>query len=125
MSTEQTRHLVLDSRIIDEAVNAKLTVGEVSKHPSNPLFAEDKPWEPRYDNVYANVIYDEDDEIYKCWYNPFIIDERVTSTPPEKRNPESSRLLGNQARPSGDGALLRGLNRRHPVGQTRYRAGRV
>ena len=33
MSTEQTRHLVLDSRIIDETVNAKLTVGEVSKHP--------------------------------------------------------------------------------------------
>ena len=89
MSTEQTRHLVLDSRIINETVNAKLTVGEVSKHPRNPLFAEDKPWEPRYDNVYANVIYDEDDEIYKCWYNPFIIDERVTNTPPEKRNPDS------------------------------------
>ena len=92
MSTEQPRHLVLDSRIIDETVNAKLTVGEVSKHPSNPLFAEDKPWEPRYDNVYANVIYDEDDEIYKCWYNPFIIDERVTNTPPEKRNPDSLEL---------------------------------
>ena len=89
MSTEQARHLVLDSRIINETVNAKLTVGEVSKHPQNPLFAEDKPWEPRYDNVYANVIYDEDDEIYKCWYNPFIIDERVTNTPPEKRNPDS------------------------------------
>ena len=89
MSTEQARHLVLDSRIIDETVDAKLTVGEVSKHPQNPLFAEDKPWEPRFDNVYANVIYDEDDEIYKCWYNPFIIDERVTCVPPEKRNPES------------------------------------
>ena len=37
MSTEQTRHLVLDSRIIDETVDAKLTVGEVSKHPQNPL----------------------------------------------------------------------------------------
>ena len=89
MSTEPTRHLVLDSRIIDETVDAKLTVGEVSKHPQNPLFAEDKPWEPRFDNVYANVIYDEDDEIYKCWYNPFIIDERVTCVPPEKRNPGS------------------------------------
>ena len=72
MSTEQSRRLVLDSRIIDETVNAKLTIGKVTKHPGNPLFAEDKPWEPRYDNVYANVIYDDDDEIYKCWYNPFI-----------------------------------------------------
>ena len=125
MSTEQTRHLVLDSRIIDETVNAKLTVGEVSKHPQNPLFAEDKPWEPRYDNMYANVIYDKDDEIYKCWYNPFIIDERVTSTPPEKRSPDSldysdikpdQREMGLCYAVSTDGI---------PLGQTRSRAGRV
>ena len=38
MSTEQPRHLVLDSRIIDETVNAKLTVGKVSKHPQKPAF---------------------------------------------------------------------------------------
>ena len=38
-------------------------------------------------NVYANVIYDTEENIYKCWYSPFIIDERTTSTLPEKRNP--------------------------------------
>ena len=83
----ENRHLVLDSRIIGETVASKLTLGEITKHRQNPLFGEDKPWEPRFDNVYANVIYDESDELYKCWYNPFIIDERVTSTPPEKQNP--------------------------------------
>ena len=85
---QEARYLVLDDRIIDEVVAAKLTLGEVTKHPRNPLFGEDKPWEPRFDNVYANVIYDPGDRLYKCWYNPFIIDERVTHTPPEKRHPD-------------------------------------
>ena len=84
----ETRHLVLDDRLIDEVIAAKLTLGEISKHPRNPLFGEDKPWEPRFDNVYANVIYDTEDRLYKCWYNPFIIDKRVTHTRPEKRHPD-------------------------------------
>ena len=85
---EETRYLVLDSRIIADVEDAKLTLGEVSKHPEYPLFTEDKPWEPRYDNVYPDVIYDEDEKIYKCWYNPFVVDARVTSTPPEHRHPD-------------------------------------
>ena len=48
---KQTRHLVLDSRIIDETVEAKLTLGEITKHPQNPLFSENKPLEPRFDMV--------------------------------------------------------------------------
>ena len=88
-----TRYLVLDDRIIDEAIAAKLTFGEITKHPQNPLFGEDKPWEPRFDNVYANVIYDVEDKLYKCWYNPFIIDERVTHTPLEKRHPDCGNYM--------------------------------
>jgi len=72
--SERDRYLLLDSRIISETENAKLTIGKVQKHPANPLFEEDKPWEMRFDNLYANVIYDEQEEIYKCWYSPFIID---------------------------------------------------
>ena len=52
---EETRYLVLDSRIIADVEKAKLTLGEVKKHPENPLFAEDKPWEPRYDNLYLTL----------------------------------------------------------------------
>ena len=72
--SERDRYLLLDSRIISNAENAKLTIGKVKKHPANPLFEEDKPWEMRFDNLYANVIYDEQENIYKCWYSPFIID---------------------------------------------------
>ena len=96
---KRDRYLVLDSRIIKSKGNAKLTLGTVKKHLANPLFKEDKPWEPRFDNVYADVIYDEEEKLYKCWYNPFIIDERVTSTPPEKRNPDSLRYV--DATPAG------------------------
>lgn len=40
----------------------------------NPLFVEDEPWEQRFDNLYGNVIYDEEDRLYKCWYSPFVVD---------------------------------------------------
>ncbi len=68
------RYLLLDSRIIGNTENVKLTIGKVQKYRGNPLFEEDKPWEKRFDNLYANVIYDEQEKIYKCWYSPFIID---------------------------------------------------
>ncbi|HQE82273.1 MAG TPA: hypothetical protein PLM14_04690, partial [Candidatus Hydrogenedentes bacterium] len=78
--------LALDSRVIAETINAKLTVTPVAKSSRNPLFAEDKPWEVRFDNLYANVLLDEDDGLYKCWYSPFIRDPAVIDTPFEKRD---------------------------------------
>jgi hypothetical protein len=47
------KYLLLDSRIISrsEGVRCVLRTAEKDKH--NPLFAEDKPWEPRFDNLYA------------------------------------------------------------------------
>jgi len=82
---KRNKYLLLDSSIIEMVENAKLTVGTVKKHSSNPLFREDKPWEPRFDNLYANVIYDEQEKLYKCWYSPFIIDESTTNTPQRDR----------------------------------------
>ena len=28
----------------------EMVIGQVTKHPANPLFIQDKPWEPRLDN---------------------------------------------------------------------------
>ena len=72
---ERDRYLLIDSRNVEHTENARLTPGTVHKHAGNPLFSEDKPWEKRIDNVYANVMYDEQDQLYKCWYSPFIIDD--------------------------------------------------
>jgi len=82
---KRSRFLIMDSRIIASTDNAKMTVGTVKKDPRNPLFIEDKPWEPRFDNLYANVIFDEEDGLYKCWYSPFIVCESTTNTPKDKQ----------------------------------------
>ena len=99
------KFLLLDSRIIESTKNAKLTLGEVRKEKSNPLFVEDRPWEPRYDNMYPNVIYDEEENLYKCWYCPFIVDQRTTETHPDIRKPSLTPYM--DARPAGrEEALL-------------------
>jgi len=90
------RYLVLDSRIIDTTENAILTVGKVQKYHGNPLFEEDKPWEKRFDNLYANVIFDEEEGIYKCWYSPFIVDKSALGMTLEERKQERYRSPRNR-----------------------------
>ena len=82
----RTRFLVLDSRIIETVENAKLTLGKASKSQHSPLFSEDKPWEKRFDNLYANVIYDQQEKLYKCWYSPFIVDNSAQGMTLEQRS---------------------------------------
>ena len=82
---KRTRFLVLDSRIIETAENARLALGKAVKSERNPLMAEDKPWEKRFDNLYANVIYDKEDNLYKCWYSPFIVDNSAKEMTLEQR----------------------------------------
>ena len=67
------RYLLLDTRVVKSAENATLKIGTVQKSAANPLFGEEKPWEPFFDNVYPNVIYDRQQQLYKCWYSPFSI----------------------------------------------------
>lgn len=73
---KERRFLFLDRRNIDSTRNMKLAVGSVQKHPDNPLFIEDKPWEQRFDNLYGNIIFDDKEQVYKCWYIPFIVSHR-------------------------------------------------
>ena len=64
----EQRHLVLDARVIDRSDNARLSVMAAAKSAANPLFGEDRPWEMRFDNLYPNVLWDAEEELYKCWY---------------------------------------------------------
>jgi hypothetical protein len=74
------KRLLLDSRVTERAEDVRLRIGAPVKHSANPLFREDRPWEPRFDNLYANVLFDEQERIFKCWYSPFLIDDAVSST---------------------------------------------
>jgi hypothetical protein len=88
---ERQRFLLLDSRIVASTENAKLVLGNVQKYEGNPIFEEDKPWEKRFDNLYANVIYDEEEEMYKCWYSPFIVDESAKGMTLQERKEKKYR----------------------------------
>ena len=104
---ERSKYLLLDNRVIENIENASLVVGTVEKHPSNPLFVEDNPWEVRFDNLYGNVIYDNDDRTYKCWYSPFIVDHSSLGMTLEQRNekyrPPKGREMGICYATSKDG----------------------
>ena len=84
--TVRSHHLLLDDRIVEQKQNVRLAVGAVKKHEANPLMKEDKPWEARFDNLYPNVVYDEARKLYRCWYNPFIMDPLAGKTPRERRD---------------------------------------
>ena len=80
-----TKRLLLDPDLLERVDAATLKVGAIQKEPRNPLFGEDKPWEVRFDNLYANVLFDDAEKIFKCWYNPFIHYQRHESVPRERR----------------------------------------
>jgi hypothetical protein len=66
--------LVLDTRVIESAENARLMPGTVTKHESNPLFQADKPWENSMNNLYPNVIWDDAEKVFKMWYKCVLAD---------------------------------------------------
>ena len=68
-----SRHLVLDTRVILATDNARLRPGVIQKDPRNPLMPVDKPWEDSLDNLYANVIYDHQEHLFKLWYHTLIV----------------------------------------------------
>jgi len=87
------RYLILDSRVVERGEHVVLRVGKVKKDPRNPLFAEDKAWEARFDNLYANVVREPGTGLYRCWYSPFIVDEAVRTTPRSERKSKPYRAL--------------------------------
>ena len=90
------RHLLLDARIVEGVENAELALGTVEKHGQNPLFGEDRPWEKRFDNLYSNIDYDDEERTYKCWYSPFIVDNSSKGMPLEQRKEVEYRAPRNR-----------------------------
>jgi hypothetical protein len=79
------KHLLLDSRIIERTEGVRLALGTVTKDPHNPLFGDDKPWEPYPGNQCTSSLFDKEERIFKSWYNLFVVDEQYEVTPKEKR----------------------------------------
>jgi len=69
--------LVLDRRVVDSTGNARLVHGKVVKEAANPLFQADKPWENSMNNLYPNLLWDEEEGIFKLWYKCVLADADV------------------------------------------------
>ena len=80
-------HLLLDRRVVESTDNAAMRVGTVEKSAANPLFTEEHAWEVMYNNLYPNVIYDHDEDIYKAWFTMFVVDSAYAETTPQQRTP--------------------------------------
>jgi hypothetical protein len=78
-------YLLLNADRIASSENVELVPGKPEKHAGNPIMVEDKPWEVRYGNLSANVIFDPFEKFYKGWFSPFIMCESTEQTPVDKR----------------------------------------
>lgn len=79
------RFLLLDTLLWAQANHLKLTPGLARRASENPPFGAELPWEVRYDNLYANVIFGPTDNLYMCLFYPFIFDVATTDTLPVQR----------------------------------------
>jgi hypothetical protein len=73
-STKYAAISLFANTTVDLPAGIAVTIGTVTKDPRNPLLIQDKPWEPRLDNSYPNVIHTPSDSMgaYRLWYGGFI-----------------------------------------------------
>ncbi len=67
------RQLFIDNDLIAVVKNVTRRQHTPVKHPANPIIRRDKQWEvtPYFRSSTFNVIWDPEDDIYKCWYEDF------------------------------------------------------
>ncbi|WP_156982018.1 hypothetical protein [Boudabousia tangfeifanii] len=97
--------LFLDTSWLDfqEVSNLWLKVFPLRKDfVHSPLFGEDyfadppKTWQPRIDNGYPNVVYDEQEKLYRLYYTAFVKDAASESTPLAGREADNYYKAGRQ-----------------------------
>lgn len=69
------KQLALDSRVFVQTANARLVLGSPVKDPRNPLLPADRPWENATNNLYPNVLWDEQAQMFKLWYKDVLADK--------------------------------------------------
>ena len=86
------KYLLLDQRLISSVDNAALKLGVVKKRPANPVLKDELPWEIDGSHMFANVVLDPDDRLYKCWYYSRIKKIKKNITP----GPEATKQIGKR-----------------------------
>ncbi|HQE83828.1 MAG TPA: hypothetical protein PLM14_12575 [Candidatus Hydrogenedentes bacterium] len=60
--------LFLDDYLINSMENLARAIVHPDKHPANPLVSQDLPWEARCLEIYGTVLYEQDRDLFRCWY---------------------------------------------------------
>lgn len=63
------RQLFIDDYCIEELCGVRRQFHQAEKHPSNPILIQQEPWEETYLQLYGNILYDMDMQIYRMWYS--------------------------------------------------------
>src|SRR5689334_11712871 len=61
--------LFVDKVLVRETQNACFTIHPAEKHPANPLVKAELPWEGWRLELYGTVLFDEEEKLFKMWYN--------------------------------------------------------
>ncbi|HEX4146533.1 MAG TPA: hypothetical protein VHY91_23735 [Pirellulales bacterium] len=60
--------LFVDPLVVRQADNVSFALHPARKHPANPLVVADQPWEGWRLEIYGNVIFDRQEQLFKMWY---------------------------------------------------------
>ena len=77
VAPDPAKLLMLDTRVIEQAENARLVLGAAEKEPRNPLLRADAPWENTTNNYYPNVLWDAEEKGWKLWYKDVLADKEM------------------------------------------------
>ena len=62
-------HLFADDYLVVDLHQVWRSLNRPSKHPDNPLLKPDRPWEGYLALQPGTVIFDEEEGLFKMWYN--------------------------------------------------------
>jgi len=63
-----SKQLFFDDYIVESMENVKRVINQPVKYAGNPVLKPDEPWEKGLAYATGNIIHDEDEGIYKMWY---------------------------------------------------------
>lgn len=64
--------IFVDLERVEKLENVRQLFHQAQKHANNPVLRGERPWEAAGYGFVHSVIYDEDDKLFKCWYQGVI-----------------------------------------------------
>lgn len=70
-SVGQTHQLFIDDEFIARTKDIERIVNQPSKYHNNPVLTWDKPWEGNCVLTWGSILYDQDEKLFKAWYQVY------------------------------------------------------